>query len=332
MPVKKKKPPLRLYDNTRLSAFKKCPRYYYYRHVRHWEALESKTALAFGAAWHKAQEIIWPAICAGQDKRVVIEAAYAAWITEWVEQGQPHPREINYELEKEMSPRTPSTGLEMIAAYVDERYNKIRDVEIISVEKPFVVPLDPHDDSLFYIGKIDKVVKDKFSRQRIRGIEHKTTTAYRKEGKFRSSFLDSFSPNSQVEGYLYALHMTYGSDKVGGVWVDAALVHKTETGFQFIPVEKQIQHLDQWLWNTRYWIDMIEANTAHLATLSKDDPYMAAFPQRTESCFDFNAACEHILTCRGYPNPMGKDTPPGFRVHKWDPLEFVDAAPLLPKR
>lgn len=321
---------LRLYDNTRLSAFRKCPRYYYYRHVRDWETTSTRLPLDFGGAWHAAMEVIWPAIVAGTPKAQVIQAGYAAFVTDWVARGLPEPGTISYQLEKDMSPRTPAVALEMIGDYVTSRYARIRDVEIISVEKPFVVPLDPDDDSLFFIGKLDKVVRERAGRGKIRGIEHKTTTAYKKDGKFKTSFIDSFSPNSQVDGYIYALHMTYGTKNVAGVWVDAALVHKTETGFMFIPVEKRLEQTNMWLWTARYWIDMIEANTAHLATLSPDDPYMAAFPQRTESCWDFNAPCEHLMTCKSWANPIGKDAPPGFRVKKWDPLEFIDAEPLLP--
>ena len=325
--MSKKPSNLRLYDNTRLAAFRKCPRYYYYRHVRHWEALESKVAIRFGKAWHAAMEYIWPAIIRQDDKTDIMKKAFLKWQEAWVDDG--HPAKLSYEQEVEYSPRTPAIALEMIADYVDTRYRQILGYEIISVELPFVVPLNPDDDSLFYIGKIDKVVQERTGRKKILGIEHKTTTAYKKDGKFKQSFLDSFSPNSQVDGYIYALHMTYPG-QVGGVWVDGALVHKTETGFKFIPVEKQKAATDMWLWNTHYWIDQIEANVAHLETLSPSDPYMAAFPQRTESCFDFNTACEHVNTCKSWPNPMGKDVPPGFRVHKWDPLEFVDAAPLLP--
>lgn len=322
---------LKLYDNTRLSAFRKCPRFFYYRHVRDWEPVSTRIPLDFGGAWHAAMEVIWALIPKGVPQRQIIEAAYAAFVTDWVERGQPEPKLISYELEKQMSPRTPAVALEMISEYVGTRYARIRDVEIVSIEEPFVVPLDPEDDSLFFIGKLDKVVRERMGKGKIRGVEHKTTTAYKKDGKFKTSFIDSFSPNSQVDGYIYALHMTYGTPNVAGVWVDAALVHKTETGFMFIPVEKRLEQTNMWLWSARYWIDMIEANTAHLATLSPDDPFMAAFPQRTESCWDFNAPCEHLMTCKSWANPIGKDCPPGFRVKKWDPLEFVDAEPLLPK-
>lgn len=320
---------LRLYDNTRLSAFKKCPRYYFYRHVMDWEVVARRMPLVFGGAWHAAMEVVWPMLAAGQKKTDVMNMAYAAFVQKWVEEGLPEPKLISYEMEKELSPRTPAVALEMIAAYVDERAKHIQGMEIISVERPFVVPLDPQDDTLFYIGKIDKVVQQ---RGKKKAIEHKTTTAYKKDGKFKTNFVDSFSPNSQVDGYLYALHMTYGTNNVSGVWVDAALVHKTETGFLFVPVEKKIEQLDMWLWETRYWIDMLEANLKNtLEYGNPSDKYMASFPKRTESCFDFNSSCEYINVCRSWPNPLGHDTPPGFKVHKWDPLEFnPDAAKLLP--
>jgi hypothetical protein len=321
-------PSLRLYDNTRLSAFRKCPRYYYYRHVRHWEAIDTKVALSFGKAWHAAMEYVWPAIIAGTEKRDIMKTAMLYWTKAWVEDG--HPAKLTLAQEQEYAPRTPSTALEMLVDYIDQRYRRISELEIISVEKPFVVPLDPDDDKLFYIGKMDKVVREKTGRRKVRSIEHKTTTAYKKDGKFKQSFLDSFSPNAQIDGYIYALHMTYPGE-VSGVWIDGALVHRNETGFTMIPVEKIKAATDMWLWSTRYWIDQIEANTEHLKNLSPDDPYMAAFPQRTESCWDFNSACEHLLTCKAWPNPMGKAVPSGFREHKWDPLEFVDASDLLPK-
>lgn len=319
---------LRLYDNTRISAFRRCPRYYFFRHVLDWETKTKKTALIFGSCWHAAQEIIWPMMVDKVDKHMIMAVAYEAWLAKWREEGMNYP--LAYEEEKELAPRTPGHAQEMIAAYVDERYDSVANgqIELISCEKAFVVPLDADDDTLFYVGKIDKVVRQ---RGRYRAIEHKTTTAYKKDGPFRSTFVDSFSPNSQVDGYLYALHMTYPGE-VSGVWVDAALVHKTETGFLFVPVERQMKHLDAWLWGTRYWIDQIEANKKHYEEeCSVDDVYMAAFPQNTNSCFDFNSACSYLDLCKMWPNPIGKPVPPGYEVNKWDPLDHIDAAQLLPK-
>lgn len=317
---------LRLYDNTRLSDFKRCPRYFYYRHEQGWLKDTTELSLIFGSSWHRAMDQIWPLILEGEDKEEIIAAGNIAFLNEWISNGL--PAELDYEAEKEWSPRTPGIAFEMIVGYTTQRYRQIReDFELLHIEKPFAVPLDPNDPTLFYIGKMDKVVR---RRGRPGTIEHKTTTAYSKSSKFRSTFVDSFSPNSQVDGYAYALHMLFPGEKVGGVWVDAALVHKTENdAFMFIPVERQIQQLDGWLWETRSWIDQIEGNRIMAAEfVEPGDPYMAAFPKNTNSCFDFNRSCQYLDLCKAWPNPIGKPLPPGYTAKKWDPLEHLDATRL----
>ena len=315
---------MKLYDNTRLSDYKRCPRFFYYRHVRDWSPDGKRAPLVFGGAWHSAMEVVWagmtpPAIM--PSKETLARAAYAAFVKYWVEEGMPPPDEIDYETEKEYSPRTPAQGLEMIVAYIDYRCRNRDDFELLAVERPFAVPLDDKDPTLFYVGKIDKIVK---RRGKILGIEHKTTTAYKKDKHtpFRGTFIDSFSPNAQVDGYLYAMHLMF-PDRVGGVWVDAALVHKNEEGFMFIPVERQLQHLDSWLWETRNWIARIEEDKDRAAISKASDTYMTAFPKNTNSCWDFNSACPYLGLCKAWPNPRDRPIPAGYTAKHWDPLDHL---------
>lgn len=316
---------MRLYDNTRIKDYRRCPRYYFFRHNRAWKHNGDRAwPLAFGAAWGEAQNVIWPRLCGGlEDDRDLILDAYNAFCEEWKKFDMPFP--MSMQDEEEMSPRTPGTALEMIVNYVEDRKQQAREMELIAVERPFVVPLDPKDDTLFYVGRMDKVVR---RRGKVLAIEHKTTTAYKKSNSgvpFRGAFLESFSPESQVDGYLFALHMDFPG-KVGGVWVDAALVHKTvNDGFTFIPVERQLRHLDAWLWEARSWISQIEAHTAKLQELSPNDLYMAAFPKNTNSCFDFNRSCEYQDLCKARPNPLqwGTEAPPAYETNVWDPLDHI---------
>jgi hypothetical protein len=311
---------LRLYDNTRMSDAKRCLRFYFYRHHMNWTTAEVRVPLVFGSAWHAAQEVIWDN-AAKMGSTDLVSKAFDAFVTTWCKGGMPHPHNIGLELEKELSPRTPGRALEMIVGYIMSRLPRIKDLEVISIEKPFAVPLDPTDDTLFYVGKIDKIVR---WNDKVLGIEHKTTTAYKKNGPFRSGFVDSFSPNSQVDGYLYALHLMFPGD-VGGIWVDAALVHKEVEGFTFIPVERKLEHLDTWLWEVRWWINIIEQEKAKIADLANATakPYMEAFPKNTNSCWDFGASCPYLDLCKAWPNPLGKPLPTGFSEIKWDPLENV---------
>ena len=118
-------------------------------------------------------------------------------------------------------------------------------------------------------------------------------------------FLDSFSPNSQIDGYLHAARILYG-DEVKACWIDASLVHKTvHDEFKIIPIERQFTQLDSWLWETRHWIQEIEGNWNALSDHGpenqydmSDDPYMAAFPKNTGACQDFARSCTYIDLCK----------------------------------
>lgn len=310
---------MRLYDNTRLSDYKRCPKFYYYRHVRHWAPERKSMPLIFGGAWHAAMDVVWPGLIAKMPEQALVEEGWRAFLRYWTAEGM--PPELSLEQEQEYSPRTPGNAYEKLVGYVAARKRIAGDYEILHIERPFAVPLDPDDDSLFYVGKIDKIVQLTHT-DRVRGIEHKTTTAYSKASKFRSSFTDSFSPNSQVDGYLYALHLMYPG-KVAGVWVDAALVHKTDEGFMFIPVERQIDHLDSWLFDVHRWIAAIEADKVALGAVQPTDKYMAAFPKNTNSCWDFSVSCPYLDLCKAWPNPVGKPTPPEYVDTVWDPLKEI---------
>ncbi len=290
---------------------------------------ESGTALVFGSSWHEAMDSVWDTIARLRvtDKEHIVETAYAQWVKKWVEGDMPHPDEIDSELASELMPRVPSVALDMIYGYVDKRLDMIKRVEILDIERAFAVPLDPDDSTLFYIGRMDKVVDP--GNGAVRVIEHKTTTlskGYGKnyEPKIRPLYLDSYSPNSQVDGYLFALHLLYNTFKRFEVWVDVALVNKKGEDFQFVPLEKQMAHLDAWLNDTHYWISQIESQTARTLDHSPTDPVLAAFPKNTSSCLDYNRTCTFIDLCKARANPLSwGSAPPGYVVDRWNPLDHL---------
>jgi hypothetical protein len=315
---------VRLYDNTMLSDFKRCPRYFYYRHELGWKPKGAEPALAFGSAWHAAMEVVWEGFrLRNLSPKDMAGEAHNAFINYWVNEGMPHPSEIDYQLEQELSPRTPGRAFEMLLAYIEQRSRVIKEMEIVSIEKPFAVPLDPNDENLYYIGLIDKIVK---RHGKILGIEHKTSSAYKKDGPFRGGFVDSFSPNAQVDGYLYALHLLFPG-KVGGIWVDATLVHKQEEGFLFIPVERRLEHLDSWLWEVRWWISQVEGERLREALVSPENTTMKAFAKNTNSCFDFQRSCPYLELCKSWGNPKGKELPLAYERKGWNPLVHVKGLP-----
>lgn len=321
------------YDNTRLSEFKSCPRKYFFRHYMDWTFEGFAPALLFGSSWHAAMDCLWPIMAEGDNahtlstKEIAI-VAYDAFLTEWIKGGGPNPDETDGEVFERLEPRTPMNAMEMIYAYVDERRSLFqrKSFELLGVEVPFAVPLDPEDDNLYYVGRLDKVFRLKDG---IYVGEHKTSSLYAKASTFRYNFIDSFSPNSQVDGYIHALNMLYPDEKIAGVWVDAALVHKTvHDGFKIIPVEKRLKQLEGWLWEATYWVDQIENNKEALASMDPSAPYMHAFPKNTGACQDFARNCTYIDICRGFPNPMGQDTPAGMKKEHWSPYERLELGEL----
>ena len=333
-----------LYDNSRLEDFRKCPRKFYFRHVRDWETTGFNAALSFGLAWHDCQDVIWPAFCKdGKYNKIdvrdetsseltpIVGAAVKAFEKTWTDAGGPSYKDfldMSSDMLKQWQPRNMITASEMIWNYILIRASYMQQCKLIEVEQPFAVPLDPGNPDLFYVGRLDKVVEHK---GRIYAIEHKTTTLYAKSGYFRKQFLDSFSPNSQIDGYLHAIHMLYGK-KAKGVMVDAALVHKdVHEGFRFIPVERKLAQLDAWLWSVHEFIAQVERDKGLLNNRRNNFPkskYLAAFPQKTEACNLYNRACEYMDLCKSWANPDNEDTPDGFRENHWDPVVVLQLKKL----
>lgn len=314
---------LRLYDNTRISDWRRCGRYFYFRHVRDWTPDKKSAALIFGGSWHEAMDVIWAGYATTGKKEVnnLIDKAHDAFVEHWVKSGMQHPDEISADDLEYLGARTPGVAKEMIYEYWDARQHIFKDpsFSIIEIERPFAVPLDPNDLSLWYVGRLDKTFK--FRGHTIIG-EHKTTTSYKKDGPFRSDFLDSFTPNSQIDGYLYAGHNIYGKN-MQGIWVDAALVHKSiHDGFEFIPIERMLPQLDAWLWETHYYLDQIEGNLSVLAERAVANvDYLAAFPKNTGSCSNFGG-CPYSDVCRAVANPATLEEPPlGFKKEHWSPFD-----------
>lgn len=260
------------------------------------------------------------------DTSTIVKKAMDAWLTYWeAESDGADPHQLTDEITGRAEIRNSSTAMEMLFNYIEERRGifQSRDFKLLAIEQPFAVPLDPERPDLLYIGRLDKVFQ---YQGRIYIGEHKTTTSYKKDGPFRSDFVDSFSPNSQVDGYLYAAHLLYGK-KVKAVWIDAALVHaNVHDGFRFIPVERQLQQLSGWLWETRYWIEQIEANKRALLTNELDIgamEYMPAFPKNTTSCTNYGG-CPYLDMCKMWSNPYEHDDPPGYNVQKWEPFDALE--------
>ena len=197
----------------------------------------------------------------------------------------------------------------MLDNYYLQRRDFIQNCTEVESERPFAVR------SLKSMGGLSISLEDwiKSLGHREQGrlvIEHKTTGWYAKDTGFRTDYLESFSPNSQVDGYLFAGHSLYDGG-VKAVWVDAALTHKTvHDKFRFIPIDRQFAALDAWLVDVKNWVTRMigELDANEIYNPSVEVP-MPVFPKNTSSCHLYSG-CTYRSVCRDVPNPSTLKSPP----------------------
>ena len=317
------------YDNTRLKDHRNCNRFFFLRHSLGWTMPGASAALAFGGSWHNAMDAVWKAVCIDKmiDQQAIMDLGYEAFLKCWTEDYNMRPDEdLTPDEIDRLLPRTNGVALNMITEYVINRWEFLQEIVLLDIEKPFAVPM-PNHPNIFYIGRLDKVFK---YRGDVWVGEHKTSSLYKKNGPFRADFVDSFSPNSQVDGYIYSASLHKG-ERVRGCMIDAALVHKTvHDGFQFIPVIRPDNAIDSWLHEAEMEITDIrysekKINESIENGLSKKSVFLPSFRKNSEQCIGKYGPCMFLNVCKMTDNVL-KDLPdgppPDLTVKRWEPFDF----------
>lgn len=310
------------YDNTRLTAYRECPRKYFLRHVMHWRAEGTAMPLVFGGAWHAAMDIVWKHYNTSPLDTVII-GARAAFDEKWMEAGLPDPDNMSLDDIRQMEPRTPPIAYEMLSSYVFERARYLSESEVLSIEQPFAVPL-PNLNGKWYVGRLDKVIK--YQGTPI-VFEHKTTTAYSIASGFRSDYVESWYSDSQIKGYLFGGGLLY--PELHTVMVDAALVHKkVHNEFRLIPVDHQFDIVKEFLGYTENWVKRINEDQLQFDYAGVTYPHV--FPKNEGQCFGKWGRCVFVDVCRTQDKINKDDSPPhGFIVEEWKPFETLGIEKVL---
>lgn len=312
---------MKFYDNTRVSDYKTCPRKYYLRHKLDIVTDGTALPLVFGLSWHDAMDVVW-AMCGKTENsnEKIHKAALQKFVETWKEWDMDFP--VPMHLADKYGMRNPMVASEMLIHYIDQRRGFIAECEIIAIEQPFAVDIFDDDTQIKYIGRFDKTVRH--PQHGILLIEHKTTSAYAKASGFRTDYIMSWSPNSQIDGYLHAAHMLFGKE-VRGIWIDAALVHKTvHNKFRFIPMDRQFAQLDSWLHETRDWIRRIE----HEAERDEEQEHIGGeaylgYPKNTGSCGNYGG-CPYRDICKFIVEPTNRNpTYSGYKIDHWEPFDIL---------
>lgn len=303
------------YDNTKCSAYKNCPRYYFLRHVMNWKGQGISMPLAFGGAWHAGQDIIWQHAKTLDDQQLV-EGAMAAFWEHWVGEGL--PEELDGDTLAMIGNRSPDTAAQMYFHYINERRPMIEGCELLQVEQPFAVPM-PNLDKTWYVGRLDKTIR---YNGYLVVVEHKTTALYSKASKLPYDYMDSWSVDSQVKGYQFGASMYYPEDHPQ-VWVDAALVHKTERFQKFIPINHGTSIIKEWLTDAHEWVERIASETRAWEQCGEVGT-TGVFPKNENHCYGKFGACGFLDVCRTTAViHAGQEPLPGFVVEEWKPFETL---------
>ena len=333
-------------DNSTISSFRDCRRRALYRYVKDWATDGPEPAsLTFGRGWHSALDALyklyyttrqetatmskveWNKVRASDGfLEVLIDVAYEAFLKDWTEAG--YPAEPTFEDLESDPKRTPIRAKNMLIQYYLDMSTILDSWELVESEAPFIVPLDDKSTKYWYGGRMDKIIA---SDEGLWLVEHKTSSLYSKTAGFQSAFVDSFSPNSQIEGYMFALHWLQSQGEIKdprpivGVYVDAALVHKTQFYFKRIPIYYDERLVQQWHHEvTKYVAEFDKAmETNH-------------WLRNTDSCQGKYGKCAYVDLCRMYPDHeellnengiLAGNAPPGFVERAWTPyVEVPDAS------
>jgi hypothetical protein len=266
-------------------------------------------------------DVVWGYAQTDLSNSEILKLAYEAYVKKWTDEGLKHPDDFTMEEQTALGVRGPFIAKETLYNYITARRPFIQECEILDIERPFAVPfsISSTGEQNWYIGRLDKSVKHPQHGKLI--IEHKTTSWYATQGNFRKEYLDSFSPNSQVDGYAFSAHIIY--EGIKGVWIDISLFHKKiHDAFKFLPIDRQFNMIDDWKDETTFWIERIQSA---LATLEDNqvDSLSRSFPKNTGSCSNYGGCTYHDV-CRFVRDPRTLTSPPdGFKVERWDPFDVL---------
>jgi len=247
------------------------------------------------------------------------EVSYECFKEEWSNYGCPSTDNMDEDQIKLFGARTPDTAFFMLGNYIEKRRSFIEDIELLAIERPFAVPLYPDNPNLFYVGRRDKDIR---WNGRVWADEHKSTAWGSAKIGFNPIYIETFSPNSQIDGYTHSLNMEYGKE-AKGILIDMALITKNNhEHFMFLPIERSINALDAWLWRTKQQIQLMKIDAERLERVKPGDDFMACYAQNDKSCIQFMKPCTYMDVCKTVPNPQEMLEPPlGFVERKWEPFD-----------
>lgn len=233
------------WDATSLADFRKCPRYYYYRHIQLWRSRRESDHLIFGTAFHEGAEVYDNARARGVTHQAASNIA------------------IRFAMEKTWGWKTDDTQknrftlIRTLVWYFEQFQNDPFEVAkkpdgSPAIELSFRIELQikaPDGQPYILCGHMDKVVKES---EYFQPLDRKTTGT-----TLSSKYFHRYEPNTQVSCYSLATRVLFNTPNVR-MLIDAAQVAVNFTRFMRGSTGRSTAQMDEWLSDTYFWIKQAE--------------------------------------------------------------------------
>ena len=296
-----------IHDASKITAFMKCPRKYFYKYVLGWSIDIPNKHLIFGEAWHRAME------------HVLKNGLSAASINDAHEKFTEYYRRF-FDAGDDIlnAPKSVEGALLALVEY-SSKYREDK-FELIHTEVAGSVPIAEGYKPLHF--RIDSILRN--TAGQYLSMDHKTSSA------MTGTWGDQWLLSMQMCLYSHVLFCQYNPEDVYGMIVNGVFLRKTKpknsetvNGFQRVPVRKTVDQMQAWLWTVIHWLDHIQWNYEELAISKDSDDVLMAFPMNSNACVDFGRVCQYHPFCTAWSNPLqrAQQPPPGLDHVWWNPAD-----------
>ena len=288
------------FDFTTLAAFRRCPRYAFYRHELHLKRTsESSLALNAGTLWHTLMCSWYGSQSLGLSREERILSAMETMLAQ--------AKDMPDILSGDDPIRNPSHITEVFVAYTQKYGERDHFQVFIDDGEPYVekgFSLEMWDGGPLFVGRVDGLVN---WNGRLFVLEHKTTS------RVTQAYMDKWRMDFQTPGYVYAIRELTGLPIVGTL-INVAAWHKNivpDKTFFRVPVTRNPGQMKMWKTQTIRWYQKYQ-----------EARESGEWDMNDGSCTMYNQVCPYMdICCATNPETQKTIIENNYICRPWAPLE-----------
>lgn len=304
-------------DSSKLDAFQRCARYYFFRYILGWSPDIPSHDLYFGEAWHRAMEVM---LLLGYNAVAEAYEAFEAHLRQFIAQ----------EDDAIFRPKEPAAVLNALLKLSAEYSQDLVENEVVELDGEKMTEIAgtvPVDESRVLHYRLDDIMRH-IETGKIFSWDFKTTSEKYIVGRM---WADQFNLSIQNGTYTHCLFCLFPIEDVLGLEFYGVGFTYLKRGsanrgqghhctFRKVPAYKTPEQMNSWLWTVNNLLDLVDREMDRLSNCREDDSVLMSFPMNGRSCTDYRG-CEYLDYCLAWQNPLQQcHVPPlGFKIEHWDP-------------